>query len=386
MSANTTLSSQTLNYAIQIQGGAADVDYSGSIAVNAATVSAVGVSDAHTGTMTFQPGSTITATDGDGLQFDNAGGTYNFNGTSTLNGGDAGIDILAGSNGTFTFGANTSITNPTGDAFHVAGNGTNSPAITYSGTLANDANDVIEISSTASGNTITFDGSVTDAIQDGGSGTGIYLNNVGQSVVVSADTDLTGDEGVDVDGGSGDFTFANTHIIDTGRGGCRRRQWRHDNARLPGIQLDLPGRESERLPGNERHAGGNSTFSGSVTATNGDGLQFDNADGSQYNFNGTVILNGGDAGVDIVNGSSAAFTFGNLTVTNPRPARHQHHGRHRSIHSPDRRRYDEHDRHQRRWSCSCERVGRLGRYDRRGRARPGEHRPRRVLHQRQQHE
>ena len=31
---------------------------------------------------------------GAGLQFNDADGTYNFNGTTTLNGGNAGIDIL----------------------------------------------------------------------------------------------------------------------------------------------------------------------------------------------------------------------------------------------------------------------------------------------------
>ena len=63
--------------------------------------SAVNINN-HGGTLTFQTG-TINATNGTGLQFDNADGTYNFNGTVTLNGGDAGIDILDSSDGTFTF-------------------------------------------------------------------------------------------------------------------------------------------------------------------------------------------------------------------------------------------------------------------------------------------
>jgi len=62
---------------------------------------------------------------------------------------------------------------------------------------------------------------------------------------------------------------------------------------------------------------GSLAYSGAINATNGTGLQFDNADGSSYSFNGTVTLNGGDAGVDIVNGSSAGFTFTNTNITSP---------------------------------------------------------------------
>ena len=50
------------------------------------------------------------------------------------------------------------------------------------------------------------------------------------------------------------------------------------------------------------HATGIVTFTGTLNATSGTGLQFDNAD-STYNFNGTTTLTGGDAGIDILNGS-----------------------------------------------------------------------------------
>ncbi|MFN8346833.1 MAG: Ig-like domain-containing protein [Spirosomataceae bacterium] len=61
------------------------------------------------------------------------------------------------------------------------------------------------------------------------------------------------------------------------------------------------------------HAAGTVTFqTGTLNATNGTGLQFDNADGT-YNFNGTTTLNGGDAGIDILNGSTGSFTFGTAT-------------------------------------------------------------------------
>ncbi|MCB9319285.1 MAG: cadherin-like domain-containing protein [Lewinellaceae bacterium] len=67
----------------------------------------------------------------------------------------------------------------------------------------------------------------------------------------------------------------------------------------------------------QNHSTGIVTFSGAINATNGTGLQFNNADGSQYNFNNMVTLNGGDAGIDIFGGSSASFTFSNTQITNP---------------------------------------------------------------------
>ena len=79
----------------------------------------------------------ISATNGTGLQFNNADGTYTFNDAVELAGGDAGIDIINGSDGTFTF-ANTTITSPTGTAFNLNG-GTADVTFTGKITQGNDA-------------------------------------------------------------------------------------------------------------------------------------------------------------------------------------------------------------------------------------------------------
>lgn len=60
--------------------------------------------------------------------------------------------------------------------------------------------------------------------------------------------------------------------------------------------------------GHDDTGGGVLTFAGNVMATNGNGLQFDNADG-KYVFTANVSLQGGDAGIDITNGSAGEFTF-----------------------------------------------------------------------------
>src|SRR5204863_9680253 len=70
--------------AISISGGSVSLTYTGNV-TKANAGSLVNVSGGHTGTLTFSTG-TLNATAGDGLQFDNADGSYNFSGTSTLNG------------------------------------------------------------------------------------------------------------------------------------------------------------------------------------------------------------------------------------------------------------------------------------------------------------
>jgi hypothetical protein len=171
----------------------------------------VSVAGGHSGSLTFQAG-TINATNGTGLQFNNADGTYRFNGTTTLNGGSSGINIINGSGGNFIFGSSTSITNPADTAFNV-----------WSGTAS-----------------ITYAGSISQS------------NN------------------------------------------------------FPAISVS------------QGHTTGTITFNtGTISANNGSGLQFDNADGT-YNFNGTTTLNGGDAGIDILNASGGTFSFTSGTsITNP---------------------------------------------------------------------
>ncbi|NUN96066.1 MAG: cadherin-like domain-containing protein [Candidatus Omnitrophica bacterium] len=199
-----------------VNGGTLSCTYSGGI-TQAANNPMASISGGHsTGTITFQTG-TLSASMGTGLQFDNADGTYNFNGTTTLNGGDAGIDILSGSAGAFTFGTGCAITSPTGIAFNVDGG----------------------MSTSTAG--VTYSGAITQA------------NNAAMVNVSNHNT--------------GTITFQ----------------------------------------------------TGTLSATNGTGLQFSNADSTtSYNFNGTTTLNGGDAGIDITTGSAGTFTFGaNTSINNP---------------------------------------------------------------------
>ncbi|WP_051355474.1 hypothetical protein [Mesorhizobium erdmanii] len=172
--------------AISISGGSVNLTYAGNVSQATAAQALLSVVGGHTGTLTFNSG-TLSATNGTGLQFDNADGTYNFNGTTTLNGGDAGVDIVNGSAGNFGFGAGTSITNPTGVGFNVNGGTGN---ITYAGTISksNNSSNIVSIQS-HTGGTTAFSGTISAT----GSSGGIALSgNTGATINFSNTLTLTG--------------------------------------------------------------------------------------------------------------------------------------------------------------------------------------------------
>lgn len=212
---NVTINNAGTGAAFNVLGGTASSTFSGNLNNTAANQAAVQVQGGHTGTLTFDTG-TIMDTAGTGLQFDNADGTYNFNGTATLNGGDAGIDILNGSNGTFTFGAGTAITNANANPAFRIDNGDEALAgLTYSGNITNTNGRAVQLSNITDGaGNITFQ---TGTIADSGTGTGIEIGDVDEQVNFNGPITLQGADGLDIRNGSaGTFTFANTTITDVG--------------------------------------------------------------------------------------------------------------------------------------------------------------------------
>ncbi|MBK8518013.1 MAG: Ig-like domain repeat protein [Saprospiraceae bacterium] len=141
---------------IIVNGGSVSLTYGGGIS-QSNNVPIVSIIGGHTsGMITFNTG-TLNATNGSGLQFNNADGTYNFNGTTTLNGGDAGIDILNGSSGTFVFGSGITISRAnsvSGEAFNLLSSDAN---VTFSGsmTLGTSTGNMIAINNHDAG-IITF--------------------------------------------------------------------------------------------------------------------------------------------------------------------------------------------------------------------------------------
>ncbi|GGL19415.1 beta strand repeat-containing protein [Deinococcus radiotolerans] len=134
------------------------------------------VVNGHTGALTFTEN--LTATNGTGLQFENADGTYEFRGATTLNGGDAGIDVTSGSGGTIRIADGTgsaSITNPTNEAVRIDAS---SATFTYGGSISKTNGSAgITVSGNTAG-TVNFTGSSKIITS---SGTNAALNLTGNA-------------------------------------------------------------------------------------------------------------------------------------------------------------------------------------------------------------
>ncbi|NYT40306.1 S-layer family protein [Sphingomonas sp. R-74633] len=286
--------------------GTLDFTYDGSV-TQSSNAALLGVSG-HNGTITFGAASNLSATNGTGLQFSNADGTYAFNGTIALNGGDAGIDILAGSAGSFTFGTGTSITSPTGTAFAIADS---TASVTYNGSITQANNAALVSVLNHSGGTIAFQTGTLSAT----GGTGLQFDNAdGTYNFTGAVTLNGGDAGIDIlNGSAGSVTLANGSITSPGGAAVTVS----DSTASLSYTGNITQASNAALVSVLNHSGGTIAFSGgTLGATNGTGLQFDNADGT-YNFTGAVTLNGGDAGIDILNGSAGTVTLANGAITSP---------------------------------------------------------------------
>lgn len=269
----------------RVNGGTGSVTYSGNITHTTAGKAAVSIGGGHnTGTVTFNTG-TISATDGTGLQFDNADGTYNFTGTTTLNGGNAGVDILNGSAGTFAFGTGTTITSPTGTAFNVDSSSAN---VTYSGNITQANNSSLVSISNESAGTITFQTGTLGATN----GNGIQLSNVDSTVNFNGTTTLNGgDAGIDIiSGSSGTITFGTGTTVTNPSG----------------------------LPYNEDTSTANVTFNGSITKTSSSNsaININAKTGGTTSFNGLVTATtGATNAISLTSNSGGTINFGNTSGT-----------------------------------------------------------------------
>ncbi|WP_442481507.1 beta strand repeat-containing protein [Aeoliella sp. SH292] len=306
--------------AVHFNGGSASMTFTGKITQNNAS-NTVLVEGGHTGTLTFNEFTTgagvIDAFNGNGLVFSDADGAYRFNDAVVLdgsaNGADTGIDMISDTDGTFEF-ADATITDPTGAAVYVDGG---SSTFTFTGEISQNNNAAaVQVQGGHTG-TMTFlspDAS-TDVIT-ATNGTGLQFNDadgdygfVG-SVVLDGSA-VNADTGVDIIGGSaGDFTFGDITIVDTNGiafnvvGGSADVDFTGNITQSNNFAaISVSGGHTGVMDFDEAVTG-----TGVVDASNGSGLQFDNADGT-YRFNDAVTLAGGDAGVDIVGGSSGTFTF-----------------------------------------------------------------------------
>ena len=175
VSGHTALVQNPSGVAIDVAGGSGSLNYGGRV-IQVNNVALLNVAGGHTGALSFAS-DTLRANNGSGLQFDNADGTYDFDGSVVLNGGDAAIDVTNTSIGTFTFtpaaGFSAIINDPANEAVRIV---SSTPAnFTYGGTITKDNNGNTGITITGSGGNITFSGASKVLNSAAGSGSGVNI-------------------------------------------------------------------------------------------------------------------------------------------------------------------------------------------------------------------
>ncbi len=311
--------------AIELNGGNAGIDILGGSAgtftfsntdiTHTGGGAAVNIEGHSGGTVTFGPDSTIAATDGPGLQFDNADGTYNFDAPITLSGGDIGIDIISDSAGTFTFSGTTTITNPTGSGSAINVADSAGADVEFDGMTAHGGENGITITGDLTGFTV-----IGDTVIDDTTGASIRVTNsggpkqfgdtkIGQTTAV--------DSGIDISGSSaGTFTFDSLDINTSdgsglsvhGGGAVEIGGTTNSISTNGGPALDL----------------GDVTFTdvtfADIGSTNSSsaGIQLNGISGN-FTVTGTTTVNTtptGFAGIDIIDSPAGTFTFGSLDIDN----------------------------------------------------------------------
>lgn len=324
--------------AVSVSGGSVGFTYDGGVSKsnNGALVS---VSGGHAaGTLAFQT-TALGATGGTGLQFDNADGTYTFSSAVTLNGGDAGIDIMNGSDGNFTF-SDAPITNPSGAAFLVNGGG---GTISHAGAISKTSNGrLIDIQS-RTGGSVTVSGNLSSTA----SGTGILLqSNAGGTVEFSGVTKtlLTAGDAITITNCAGSFTnFTNGGLaitatpgkgIDAASAGSLtvsgagnsvtailRPALDIDDATLTGTFASLSSTSSTTQGLNLTNLLANSTLTvtgtTTLTAPASVGVNIDDVEASSVlNFADFGVTNRGGHGIFIRDFDGTSLTVGDVDIAN----------------------------------------------------------------------
>lgn len=269
--------------------------YAGTITQNnnAALLNVDGGTGGHSGSITLD--GALAATNGTGLQFNNADGTYDFNGQITLNGGNAGIDIFGGSGGTFTFDhASNAIThNNAGDAFEVRGTGAipTNANVTWTGAITDNNGNAVFIDEHDAG-TITFQGGT---ISSTGSGIDI-LNSSGGTVnftspQITLSTGANAAVNITNNGAAINFTGGSLDILTTGGAGL--------SANATGGSVTVTGDD-------------NTVSTGAGIAVNIQGTDI-GAGGVRFD---TVNTSGASSGIILANTGAGAFTVVGTTGVN----------------------------------------------------------------------
>ncbi|WP_257385095.1 tandem-95 repeat protein [Tahibacter caeni] len=157
-----------------VNGSTVQITYAGTI-TKASAGALIDIDTKPSGNVTLN--GALSATAGTGIRLNNVDSNFSASGVVTLNGGDAAIDVLAGSAGTINFSnAASAITNPTNETVVI---NSSSPTFTFAGAITKNNNSVngIRIDGNTAGSasfpnsTLTLSTGTANAVQLANNGT-----------------------------------------------------------------------------------------------------------------------------------------------------------------------------------------------------------------------
>jgi hypothetical protein len=307
----TSLINNAGSTGLEVNGGAIDVNYGGGLGQTVSDQSAVLVTGNHTGTLIFTNTSSINTTIGNGLQFDAADGTYKFLGTTTMNGGDAGIDIF-NSNGDFTF-TNPYINNTaSGMGVKIVGGGGDAPTSTFNGLNITTISNQGFFVSNGGLTTVSGTANVTTSF-----GTAVELNG---TPLAATFTNITSTHspgaGISIDKSSGTFGVTGVATITGAVGsGLIINNSSTLTSTIQSVTIDTVGTASTDNGITLTDAGTVSILGGTINNSTGDGIHSSdtNLTATGLNIGGTGTITGD--GIEIVNnGSAHTVNISNNTI------------------------------------------------------------------------
>jgi len=279
----------------------------------------VDISGGHTtGTVTFQTGTLSTTGALVGIRFDNADGTYNFNGAVSMTNPTDGVSITGDSDGNFTF-ANTTINTNGERAFEVVGGNAGGPTVNYTGGSITTSNASPFVADGMENGSVTFGPAVAMTASNDGSlivqncltGTNtidfdntVTLGTVGTPLMSSA-VFLSGNNSTTA------VTFANLQSVAS----ARKCIWAAGSGTLNITAGNLTN-DAEEIIDIDGNTLGITLAGISCTNSAGSGIDMNNAGGTFQVTGTTTITNPADNGIDVTN-SGCNITFADIDISTP---------------------------------------------------------------------
>jgi hypothetical protein len=303
---------------IVVNGGAANLNFTGEISQTTNAESVLSVDGGHTGTLTFVEltanNGVINATTGDGLQFSNADGNYIFTDKVTLTGVSQAINVNTGSAATLSF-IEAEITDTTGTAITFNGG---TASMTFTGHIEQStAQTVLNVTNDHDG-TLTFTEFTANAgVINATAGNGLQFDNANGAYIFNDKVTLAGADPVINVNASDDgatFTFTEVDIDYTGAGAAVTIGNSDLQAFTISGDIDVTAGGGRPVLINN-NTGGSITFNTTIDSTQQGILVTGNTD-TTIRFAGQTTLNtAGNNAVTLSNNTNGGVRFDNIDIT-----------------------------------------------------------------------